>query len=60
MKNFVKVINKESAAFAFIKQTFPQVSDTKLNAGIFDGLRIRSLMKDEYFNRVMSETERNA
>ena len=36
MKNFVQAINKGSPAFAFIKQTFPQVSDVKLNAGIFD------------------------
>ena len=43
MKNFVKAINKESPAFAFIKQTFPEASDAKLNASIFDGPRIRSL-----------------
>ena len=36
MKNFVKAINKESPTFAFIKQTFSQVSNVKLNAGIFD------------------------
>ena len=62
MKNFVKAINKESRAFAFIKQTFPQVCNATLNAGIFDGprIRIRSLMKDEHFNGVMSEIERNA
>ena len=46
MKNFVKAINKESPAFAFIKQTFPKVSGTKPNAGIFDGSRIRGLIKD--------------
>ena len=60
MKNFVKVINKESPAFAFIKHTLPQVSDAKLKAGIFDGPQIRSLMKDENFNGIISETERNA
>ena len=59
MKNFVKVINKESPAFAFIKHTLPQVSDAKLKAGIFDGPQIRSLMKDENFNGIISETERN-
>ena len=60
LMNFIKVINKESSAFAFIKQTFPQISDAKLNAGFFDGPRISSLMKDEYVNGVMSETESNA
>ena len=60
MKNFVKVINKESPAFAFIKHTIPQVSDAKLKAGIFDGPQIRSLMKDENFNGIISETEKNA
>ena len=60
MKNLVKTISKESPAFAFIRQKFPQVSNAKLNAGIFDGPGIRSLRKDEHFNGVMSETERNA
>ena len=60
IKNFIKVINKESPAFAFIKQTFPQVSKAKLNAGFFDGPWIRSLMKDEYVNGVKSETKTNA
>ena len=59
MKNFVKAINKKSPAFAFIKQTFPQVTDAKLNAGFFDGPRIRTLMKDGHFNGVMNEPERN-
>ena len=59
MKNFVKAINKKIPAFAFIKQTFPQVTDAKLNAGFFDGPRIRTLMKDGHFNGVMNEPERN-
>ena len=60
MDNFVKAINNESQLCAFIRQKFPQVSDAKLNAGIFNGSQIRCLKKKEMFGRVMSETERKA
>lgn len=60
MKNFVKAISKESPTFAFLRQKFPQISDAKLNAGIFDGPQIRTLMKDRQFDQAMTETELNA
>lgn len=59
MENFVKAINKESAAFVFLIQKFLQFSEAKFYAGYFDGPQIKSLMKDEQFHRTMSETKRN-
>lgn len=53
-------MNKECQTSVFIIHKFPQISDAKLRAGIFNGIQIRSLMKDEQFKSVMSETEKNA
>uniref|UniRef100_UPI00358FBB52 uncharacterized protein n=1 Tax=Myxine glutinosa TaxID=7769 RepID=UPI00358FBB52 len=60
MKNFVKALNKEGRAFAFLNNKFPRVSEAKLKAGIFDGPQIRELMKDPKFDESMESNERNA
>jgi len=60
MKNFVKALNKEGRAFAFLNKKFPRVSEAKLKAGIFDGPQIRELMKDPKFDESMESNERNA
>ena len=60
MKNFVKALNKEGQAFKYIQQKFPQISDAKLNAGIFDGLQIRTLLKDKKFESTMECIELRA
>ena len=60
MKNFVKALNKEGQAFKYIQQKFPQISDAKLNAGIFDGLQIRTLLKDKKFESTMKCIELRA
>lgn len=46
MKQFVKVLDRNGQCFQFISQKFPELSTEKLKAGIFDGPRIRKLMKD--------------
>lgn len=60
MKNFVKALNHESPAFAFLSQKFPRVSEAKLKAGIFDGPQIRELLKDSKFDDSMGDNEKNA
>lgn len=60
MKNFVKALNKEGRAFAFLNKKFPRISEAKLKAGIFDGPQIRELMKDPKFDKSMEGNERNA
>ena len=60
MKNFVKALNPNSNAVAFLKQKFPRVSEAKLKAGIFDGPQIRELMHDEKFDRSLNRKERKA
>lgn len=60
MKNFVKALNKEGQAFKYLLQTFPQISDAKLHAGIFDGPKIRTLLKDKHFYTTMEASEQDA
>jgi len=60
MKNLVKAMNKQNEAFLFIQKKFPHISDAKVNAGIFDGPQIRSLIKDPEFERTMNHIEKNA
>lgn len=45
MKNFVKTIDGKK----YLKETFLTISDAKLKEGIFVGLQIRELKKDENF-----------
>ena len=39
---------------------FPQLFDAKLKEGIFDGPRIRKLLKDDVFITKMTSTEKKA
>jgi len=39
---------------------FPNVSDTKINEGIFIGPQIREMMQDKWLDEYLNETERNA
>jgi hypothetical protein len=60
MKNFVKALEKESRAFAFLNQKFHRISEAKLKAGIFDGPQIRELLKNPNFDESMEDNERKA
>jgi len=39
-KNFVKAMNQEEAAFTYVQEKFPRLSEAKLKAGIFTGPQI--------------------
>ena len=60
MKNYVKSLNKEGAAFAFLLLKFTPLLNVKIKAGIFFGPQIRSLMRDNEFELLMNEFERNS
>ena len=57
MKQFVKALNKDSDCFRYIVDSFPKLSDAKIEAGVFDGPKIRKLMKDSSFRQTMSPIE---
>jgi hypothetical protein len=60
MQNFVKAMNQEEAAFTYLQEKFPRLSETKLKGGIFVGPQIRDLIKDEYFDRLLQGDEKTA
>ena len=49
MKFFAKVLDKNNPGFLYLQEKFPQLSQEKLKAGIFDGPQIRQLMCDKLF-----------
>jgi len=40
MKDFVKAMNQEEAAFTYLRKKFPRLSEAKLKEGIFTGPQI--------------------
>jgi hypothetical protein len=43
MKKFVKAMSQEEAAFTYLKEMFPRLSEAKFKDGIFIGPQIRDL-----------------
>ena len=60
MKNYVQDMDKTGYGFKFLRNKFPNVSDTKIKEGIFIGPQIREPMQDKQCDEDLNETERNA
>jgi len=60
MKNFLKAMNQEEAAFTYLQEKFPWLSKAKLKEGIFIGTQIQDLIKDEYFDKLLQGDEKAA
>jgi len=45
MKNFVKAMDRNVAAFLYLRQNFPLLSDAKIREGVFNGPDIRLLLR---------------
>ena len=60
MKNFVKGLNKNSEAFRYLRNKFPQLSDAKVEAGVFIGPQIRKIMADKRFENTLGSKESDA
>ena len=60
MKNFVKALYKNAAAFQHLSSVFPCLSATKLNEGIFVGPQIRKVLKDTDFKELLNLKELRA
>jgi len=58
MKNFVKALNQEEAAFTCLCEKFPRLSEAKLKEGVFTDPQIQDLIKDEYFDTLLQGTKR--
>jgi len=60
MKAFVKAIDHSGAAFQYLCDKFPQISEAKLTEGIFVGPQIREVMKDDQFTSRLLPAELQA
>jgi len=60
LKNFVKAMNQEEAAFTYLREKFRRLSEAKLKEGIFIGPQIQDLIKDEYFDKLLHGDEKGA
>ena len=59
-KDFVKTMNHEEAAFTYLRETFPRLSEVKLKEGVFIGPQIRDIIKDEFFDKLLQGEEKAA
>ena len=57
MKNFVKAMDRNGTAFLYPRQKFPLLGDAKIREGVFTGLDIRSVLRDEVFERIITGDE---
>ena len=60
MKQFVQALDKTGATFKYLSSRFPKLSEGKLKEGVFDGLQIRTLSKDNDFVEKMNKLEKAA
>jgi len=60
MKNFMKGMDKTGRGLEYLRNKFPNVSDAKIEEGLFIGPQIRELMQDKLFDEGLNDTERNA
>jgi hypothetical protein len=56
----LKTMNQEEAAFTYLREKFPKLSEATLKDAIFIGSQIRDLFKDEYFDRLFRGEEKAA
>ena len=57
MKNFVKTVDKDGAAFRHLCTMFPALSSFKLKEGIFVRLQIQEVLKVEVFKEKLTLKE---
>jgi len=60
MKNFVKAMDRNGTAFLYLRQNVPLLSDARIREGVFTGPDIRSLLRDEVFERIITGDEQRA
>ena len=61
VKQLVKAMSKvKSAAFMHIFEILPSLSEAKINESVFTGPQIRELLKNEQFEKLMTDKEKAA
>jgi len=58
-KHSVKAMYQEEAAFSYLREKFPRLSEAKLKEGISIGPQIRDIIKEEYFDKLLQGDEKS-
>jgi len=58
--NFIKALDVKGPAFTYLCRKFPRLTFEKVNAGVFIGVQIGQLFKDQQFEAVLSDKEKAA
>jgi len=53
-------MDQEEAAFTYLREKLPRLSEAKLKEGIFIGPQIRDLIKDKYIDKLLQGDEKAA
>ena len=60
IKQSVTALDKESAAFQYLQDLFPKLSEAKVRVGIFVGQKIKKIIECKDFAKLLNRTERAA
>ena len=60
IKQFVRAIDKKSAAFKHLQDLFPKLSAAKVKVGVFVGPQIKTTIRCKEFSKKLSRTEKAA
>ncbi|XP_058881104.1 peroxisomal biogenesis factor 7 isoform X1 [Acipenser ruthenus] len=60
MKQFVRALDKESAAFKYLQDFFPKLSEVKVKAGVFVGPQIKKILECNEFPKKLTSKEKAA
>ena len=56
----MKAMDHNGTAFLYLRQKFPVLSDAKIREGVFTSPDIRSLLRDEVFEHIITGDEQRA
>ena len=60
IKQSVKALDKDGAAFKYLQNLFSKLSEAKVKGGVFIGLEVKLILKSDEFLETLSAVEKNA
>ena len=60
IKQFVKALDKDGAAFKYLQNLFPKLSESKVRGGIFIGPQVKLILKSDEYLETLSAVAKNA
>ena len=60
IKQFVKALDKDGAAYKYFQNLFPKLSEAKAKGGVFIGPQLKLILKSDEFLETLSAVEKNA